>query len=166
MSRVYLLRHATAAVAAPGKRDFDRELTAEGAETAQALGKTMALQHLAPDVVICSTAARARQTFVATSLAQPFRLIETETLYSSGTEGYLAAIRDTPDASSVMLVGHNPTMEDLALGLCGHGDPALLNRLQHGFPTCGLAVIDFDGPLSDIAPESGTLHAFLTPPLH
>ncbi|MGH6760215.1 MAG: SixA phosphatase family protein [Phyllobacterium sp.] len=162
MSRVYLLRHAKAVWASPGMKDFDRPLAAEGIEACKALGIAMSVSGYVPAIVLCSTAKRTRETLSSLNLSPSYRLIESEKLYTQGAETYLKKIRKIEDADSVMLVGHNPTMEDLAIGLCGHGDPRLLSGLNHGFPTAGLAVIDFDGPLAKAKPSKGTLVAFLT----
>ena len=67
------------------------------------------------------------------------------------------------DGGSLMLVGHNPMIEDVACALAGAGDPAALRRLQGGVPVAALAVIAFDGDFAAAKPSSGRLLAFLTP---
>ncbi|MNL85457.1 hypothetical protein D3C87_2137770 [compost metagenome] len=75
----------------------------------------------------------------------------------------MQAIKKNADSDHLMLVGHNPSMEDLALALCGDGEPSSLSRLEAGFPTAALATITFDGPLSDIARGKGFLESFPLP---
>jgi phosphohistidine phosphatase len=165
MSRVYLLRHAKAQWPSPGMRDFDRPLEQRGEQAAQAMGKTMAEAHFLPEVIVTSPSRRTKQTLehLASQLTGPFRLEEDGELFGGAPDAYLSAIRSVENAGSVMLIGHNPMIEDLAIALVGTGEPALVNRLRDGFPTSGLAVIDFDGPLSAVEPAAGTLVTFLRP---
>ncbi|RCS25264.1 histidine phosphatase family protein [Phyllobacterium salinisoli] len=165
MSRVYLLRHAKAAGAAPGMKDFDRPLTREGAEAARKMGSAMAAAGFIPDVAVCSTAKRTRETLdnLRLTLTTSFPGMDSAALYTAGASGYLEAIHAGGDARSLLVIGHNPSMEDLALALAAEGDPASVKRLSQGFPTAGLAVIDFDGPLASAEAGAGTLRAFITP---
>ncbi|GAB1581561.1 SixA phosphatase family protein [Phyllobacterium phragmitis] len=164
MSRLYLLRHAKAIGATPGMKDFDRPLTNEGAEAARRMGSAMAAAGFTPDQAICSTAKRTRETLdnLRLTLTAPFPVLDSGALYTANANGYLDAIRDAGEASSVLVIGHNPAMEELALALATEGHPALLKHLSRGFPTAGLAVIDFEGPLTEAA-AGGTLRAFITP---
>ncbi|KXF77001.1 hypothetical protein ATN84_13520 [Paramesorhizobium deserti] len=165
MSRIYLLRHAKAVAAAPGMRDFDRPLSNGGAKAARNMGSAMAVAGFIPDLAICSTAKRTRETLdnLRLTLTSPFPAADSDALYTANANGYLDAVHDAGDASCVLVIGHNPSMEELALALATKGHPALLQRLSHGFPTAGLAVIDFEGPLADAAAGAGTLRAFITP---
>lgn len=163
MSRLFLLRHAKAAWAQPGMRDFDRPLQAVGRSDAEALGAEMAARGHAPERVLCSTALRARQTWAA--VADPLGVgVETavfeDRLYSSDATGYLTLIQESADAETVLVVGHNPMMEDLAAALAGDGEASMLAA---GFPTCGLAVMRFSDSLREAAPGKGVLEAFLKP---
>ncbi len=164
MSRVYLLRHAKAATALPGMKDFDRPLDASGRELAARLGAAMLANGLVPEKIIASPSARTRETLAAVVSLLPFE-IETEfdrSLYDGDGDPYLAAVVKGGDAGSVMLVGHNPMTEEAAMRLCAGGDPEALSKLQFGFPTGGLAVIDLPGALSDAKPRSGNLTMFIT----
>jgi len=165
MSRIYLLRHAKAIGATPGMKDFDRPLTNGGAEAARKMGSAMTAAGLVPDLAICSTARRTRETIdnLRLTLTASFPVVDSGALYTANANGYLDAIHDAGDASSVLVVGHNPSMEELALALATNGHPVLIKRLSHGFPTAALAVIDFDGPLTEAAAGAGTLRAFITP---
>jgi phosphohistidine phosphatase len=63
----------------------------------------------------------------------------------------------------VLVIGHNPMMEDLAFAVAGNGSEIACAALNSGFPTSGLAVIDFPGSLVSAAPGKGYLEAFITP---
>ncbi len=165
MSRLYLLRHAKAVWADPGERDFDRRLKQSGHADSRNIGEQMAERGLIPDIVLCSTARRARETWDGVAaLIGPMeeRVTYLDGLYSSDAAGYLEIARSAPPAEIVMLVGHNPMMEDLTEALSATGDDDARAVLATGFPKSGLAVIAFDGPLSQAAPGRGRLEAFLT----
>ena len=145
--------------------DFDRSLTVDGLAAARALGKCLAEQRLVPESVICSPAKRTRETWdaVAAELAKPPSVAFLDALYSADSATYLDIIRQHGGDNSTMVVGHNPMMEDLAIALSAEGDEANLAALRGGFPACGLAVIAFNAPLSNIEPSSGRLERFLVP---
>lgn len=164
MARLLLLRHAKAGWAEPGMRDFDRPLDTAGIEDAVAIGVAMGAADFRPDLVICSTARRARQTLDA--IAQHIelgRVLYTDGLYNSDASGYVDIVREAPLAESLLIVGHNPMMEDVAFALSGDGEAEAKSSLAAGFPTSGLAVIGFPGPLCEAAPGKGYLESFLTP---
>lgn len=164
MSWLFLLRHAKAGWAAPGMRDFDRPLDAAGEQDAEAVGVTMHEQGYSPEVVICSSARRARQTLEGIVRNLPAsRIVYTDGLYSTDAPGYVDIVRGAGDAGSILLIGHNPMMEDVAMALSGDGDESARQALIGGFPTSGLAVIRFPGTLAEVAPGKGYLEAFLTP---
>lgn len=164
MSHLFLLRHAKAGWAAPGMRDFDRPLEPNGRTDADAIGAAMVAKSYIPDLVLCSSAKRARETldWVARHTGEG-RVVYSDSLYSTDAAGYVDFIRETADAGEVLLVGHNPMMEDLAMALSGGGNAQATNALNMGFPTSALAVIRFSGALSETAPGKGYLEAFITP---
>ncbi|MGC0052989.1 SixA phosphatase family protein [Brucella pituitosa] len=165
MSRLFLLRHAKAIWAKPAMKDFDRPLDEEGISSLNLLAEAMKTSKLFPDKVLLSASCRTRET--ASSLIERLgidaEMIIDETIYSGGAGEYMQAIKKNADSDQLMLVGHNPSMEDLALALCGDGEPSSLSRLEAGFPTAALATINFDGPLSDIARGKGFLESFPLP---
>jgi phosphohistidine phosphatase len=164
MSRLFLLRHAKAGWAAPGMRDFDRPLEPVGRTDADAIGAAMVARSLLPDLVLCSSAKRARETleWVARHTGEG-RVIYSDDLYSTDAAGYVDFIRETADADQVLLVGHNPMMEDVAMALSGDGDERARIALGSGFPTSALAVIRLPAKLTETAPGKGYLEAFITP---
>ena len=167
MLKLLLLRHAKSSWADPGKTDFDRPLNSRGRAAAPAMGAFIAANGLVPQRIVCSTARRARETLalilphIATDLEATF----TRRLYEADGEGCLKAARDAGGTSNtLLLVGHNPAMEDAAMVLAPTGDPGSLMLLREKFPTCGLAVIEFEGPRWDaVGPGGGRLVAFHTP---
>ena len=86
-----------------------------------------------------------------------------DTLYSEDAAGYLRLIREHGGPGSLLVIGHNPMTEDLAMAVSGDGDETARATLNHGFPTTGLAVVRFDGDLAKAAQGAGHLEAFLTP---
>lgn len=166
MPRLLLLRHSKAAWAQPGMTDFDRPLEPRGRDHARRLGERMKALGLVPDLVLCSTAVRARQTWdgVAETLAPSgHRAEHLDELYTADAVGYLEIVRShAAAAEAAIVVGHNPMMEELAIELAGSGDDKARAVLANGFPTSGLAVLEFSVPLSQAAPRVGTLAAFLT----
>jgi phosphohistidine phosphatase len=142
-SRIYLLRHAEAAWAQPGERDFDRALSEKGYGDAEILADRAADKGYHPDIILSSTAKRCRQTADAVHRAMglSLELRYIDELYNAAPNVYLELL-DTQEANAVMLVGHNPTIEQTLEALIGHEQ--LLRALPGGFPAGGLAVLDFD----------------------
>jgi phosphohistidine phosphatase len=152
-----LLRHAKAET--PGtKADFDRRLTEKGEADAGAAGAWLADEGIVPQLVLCSSAARTRQTWHAAAVAltqgtpggrAPEVHYEDE-LYEGGRTEVIDLLRAVPDdIGTVLVVGHNPTISDVSL---------LLNRDEdrgwEGLKTCGLAVHKFAGSWSATEPGS------------
>lgn len=164
LSRAFLLRHAKAGWARPGMGDRDRPLNDRGRRDARAIGAAMLARSYRPALIFCSPALRARETLDGVAFSLDARnVIFSDALYATDAAGYLAVIRGAGDAESVLLVGHNPMMEDIGTALAAGGDAEALHMLAGGFPTAGLAVIRFETSLSEAAPGRGHLEAFLTP---
>ena len=167
MDTLFLLRHARAGWALPGVRDFDRPLDAAGHAEAEATGEAMRAAAYIPDITLCSNARRARETLEGLAgRSDTGRVRFFDLLYSEDAACYLSLIHQNAEGGSVLVIGHNPMTEDLAVALAGDGDPAARAALNSGFPASGLAVIRFPGGLKDAAPGSGFLEAFLTPGDH
>jgi phosphohistidine phosphatase len=145
-------------------RDFDRPLDASGHADAEATGQAMRAGGYVPDLTLCSNAVRARETLEGIAgHADTGRVIFLDRLYSEDAAGYLAIIRQNGGSGSLLVIGHNPMMEDLALAVAGNGEDGARATLSAGFPTSGLAVIEFPANLADAAPGAGFLEVFLTP---
>ncbi len=83
-----------------------------------------------------------------------------DALYDGDAADYLDIVRGAGEAETVLIVGHNPMTEDLAIALAGGGDSQAIASLGGGFPVCGLAVLEFDTPLDRIVPGAGRLVRF------
>ncbi|MBB3912857.1 SixA phosphatase family protein [Rhizobium fabae] len=142
-NRIYLLRHAESARAEPGQRDFDRPLNEKGYGDAEIIADKAADKGYRPDLLISSTAQRCRDTadavYRAMGLSLEVRYVDA--LYNATVDNYIEIV-DAQEEAAVMLIGHNPTMEQALEALIGH--EAMVSALPGGFPTAGLAVIDFD----------------------
>ena len=167
MARLFLLRHAKAAWPAPGLGDFERALDRTGRAQAAAMGAAMARRGFRPGLTICSTARRAAETWegVLGGLG-PLPAIETvhsARLYNTDARAYLDLLAEHGNGAEIMMVGHNPTIEDVAIAFSGKGDEDARTALQKGFPTCGLAVISLPDDGGKARPEDGRLELFLKP---
>ena len=147
MRYLLLMRHANAAFPDPGMKDFDRPLTDLGWSEARATAQDLHEIGILPDRVYCSTARRARETLDAVTpllTLAPDAIVSVDRLYAGGPSDYvdIAARDDAGDV--IMVIGHNPMIEDAALALSVDGDPASISALRDGFPTAGIAVIRLD----------------------
>jgi phosphohistidine phosphatase len=167
MRRLILLRHAKSDWSARGLRDEDRQLASRGRVAAPKIGAYMALHGLFPDLVLCSTAARARATWllIAEAFDRSFPVVYERQLYETEPMQMLEVIRSTDnDVHVLLVVGHNPGLRDLAELLIASGDVDARQRLLQKFPTAGLAVIDF--PVDDwgkLHAQAGRLDRFVVP---
>lgn len=141
-SRLYLLRHAKSAWASPGERDFTRTLDDEGFAQAEIIADKAADRNYRPDRVVSSTAARCRQTAEAIRRAMDHdvEILFTDTLYNAPCDTYLEIVSANRDSSALMLIGHNPTMEEVLDMLVGSSQAAA--AIPAGYPTAGLAVLE------------------------
>ena len=162
MATIYLLRHAKSRWDEPATTDHDRALAPRGARDAPAMGAHAAAQGWRPDLVLCSTTRRARMTaeaFLQAAGAKP-DVRHLRSIYMASAAHLLGLIRQQR-AASVMLVGHDPGMHELALLLTGANAS---QPLRQKFPTAGLAVIEFAGrTMAEIEPGEGQLAAFARP---
>lgn len=168
MLNLMLLRHAKSSWAETGQADIDRPLNERGKRSAVAMGHYMASNGLAPQRVLCSPARRASETWdlVAAELpGTPDVHIAAEIYDFSGGKTLMECLRHKAgDATSVLLVGHNPSIAALAQTLVGAGNGKLRQRLDEKYPTAALAVISFDlANWESLSAGSGTLLRFVTP---
>lgn len=167
MRRLMLLRHAKSDWPSAPIGDHERPLSARGRDAAPKMGAYMARQGLAPDLTLCSTSVRTRQTYehIAAALQSRADVMFDPRLYHAAPELMIEVIRETrPDTHALLLIGHNPGMQELAELLIVSGDSDLRQRVVEKFPTCALAVIDF--PLDDwceLQPRTGRIDRFVTP---
>ena len=157
MRELILLRHAHAESPAAGQDDRQRPLSAVGLDEARAAGEWLRTHDLRPDRVLCSPAERTRQTFAALGALDCADVREEEAIYEA-SPGTLIALADAHgDARRLLLVGHNPGLEQLA---------ALLHSGQtsdyRGMPPSGIAVLEFLAGAA-IGPGAARLSRFWWP---
>lgn len=165
MPTLLLLRHAKSDWGDPARDDFDRPLNSRGREAAPRMGREIAARGWAPDHALVSPARRARQTWELASaqFPRPLTTAYDRRLYLASPETLLAALRQVEGVpETVVLVGHNPGIGELAKSLAGPGSgkPAL-DALREKFPTAALARFTFAGAWADLAPGAARLTDFL-----
>ena len=170
-----LFRHAKSAW--PDVPDHDRPLARRGIRAAPVMGRWLRDAGLVPGQVLCSTARRARDTwqFAQPGLAATPPVTFDARIYGAAATDLLALVREVPPATgTLLLLGHNPAIEDLALLLAtapgaaaGPGPagaaPSDLERMRSKFPTAAIAVLQFSGTWPGLAPGRARLTAFVTP---
>ena len=149
--RLLLLRHAKSSWDTPALDDHDRPLAPRGERAAPAMGAYFGGTNLRVDRIVSSTAARAWAT--ARLFQQAFDkripLASRRDLYHAEAMDLLVVALEEAHSDNdarIMLVGHNPAMHDLALFLCGKGEPDEVGRLRAKFPTAALAEFDLPEP--------------------
>jgi phosphohistidine phosphatase len=162
VKRLLLVRHGAALGKSSAGEDRDRALTPQGRRAALALGRRLKSNGIRPDHVLCSPARRARENLdgLASGLDPLPPADFSEALYLADTATLLEHLRGVPDETrSLLLVGHNPGLEELVRGLAGP-DTA---ELGSGLPAGGLAVFEISGAWSSLSPSSARLAAFIAP---
>ncbi len=131
-----LLRHAKSSWKRLGLTDHDRPLNKRGRKDAPRLGRFVDEAGVVPDMVISSTALRAAQTAELAVVewgGDPVAVWYSEAIYQADDDGLLAVLAALPhDVSRVMIIGHNPSLEELVTRLTGRSE---------SMPTCSLAII-------------------------
>jgi len=167
MLTLCLLRHAKSSWSNPSLPDRERPLATRGVTDAPLMGKAMADRGIDPELVLCSSARRTRDTLalVLPELRVEPKVVYEDALYHSSPETMLEIIHAIqPGSNRVMLVGHNPEIQSLALDLVGAGAKHFRDRLRTKYSTAGLAVINFPSGLwKSVTVNSGTLNLFLSP---
>lgn len=169
MRQLLLLRHAKSSWDDPSIQDRDRSLNARGRRSAALMRQAMQDLGLAPDVVLVSTARRTMETLEALEPWDDTPLIEPmDSLYLANPMQLTAALHGVAETvRSVLLIGHNPGLHDLALSLTGSRALSAGNSAERalaaGFPTAALAEFTVAGSWWDLREGGGRLVRFLTP---
>ncbi len=168
MRQLLLLRHAKSSWDDPRLSDHARPLNTRGRRAAAAMARAMRDLGLSPDIVMVSSARRTLQTLEALApLEGPPVVVPMDDLYLASWTSLFDTIRSVPEtARSLLLIGHNPGLHDLALALAGTasmaaGGDAL--RLAEGYPTGSLAEFSIAVPWGRIEAGAGRLVRFLVP---
>jgi phosphohistidine phosphatase len=165
MKTLHLLRHAKSSWKDPGLDDHDRPLSKRGRETARGMAAYLRRAKVAPDLVICSTAVRARQTLdpIAKAIKPPKVVLE-KGIYEVAQEKIWKHLWRLPkSADCVLLIGHNPGLHDLALSLADADSRELVPPRGGKFPTGAMASFRFDGAWKKLQPHSAMLFSYTTP---
>lgn len=158
MRELILLRHAHAEPATAGQADLDRPLSPVGLAEAEAAGKWLKENNLLPDCVLCSPSRRTRETLEAVMAAIGYVEKRLEDRIYEATPGTLAALVDERrDLDRVLIVGHNPGLEQL-VALMTDGT----SSDYRGMPPGGVAVLGFAREAT-IEPGVASLNAFWWP---
>jgi phosphohistidine phosphatase len=167
MLTLTLFRHAKSSWTDASLDDFDRPLARRGEAAAPLMGAFLAERGLIPDLILCSGSRRTRQTLglaFGVLKAQPeTRFLDA--LYHATVPALLAIIHGAPStAHHLMLIGHNPGLQALALDLIGGGDPTGRRGIAYKFPSAAIAVMTFDAPnWAAIRSAGAYLTIFMTP---
>jgi phosphohistidine phosphatase len=151
--RLVLLRHAKSSWGDPGLDDRERPLNARGRQAGKLLAAHFAKMQR-PDLVLCSSALRTRQTLdlVAHAWAPPAPAAIEDGLYLASAPALLARLTAVQDeVGTVLVLAHNPGLHHLAEALAAHSSRALRGRLAEKFPTGATATFRFTGPWAGIA---------------
>jgi phosphohistidine phosphatase len=165
MPRLLLLRHAKAERARAGETDHERVLSERGIDDAAAMGKIVAERGDTPDLLLCSTSTRTRQTWneVRSGLGALPEERFLRPIYEA--DDYARILQEEGGAAqSILLIGHNPAMQATAATLAADLAGRDGRRLSAEFPTAALAVLDFDGEWRTLKPRRMRLVAFVAPP--
>jgi phosphohistidine phosphatase len=162
--RLIVLRHAKSAW--PDVDDFDRPLAPRGRRDAPAAGRWLRDAACLPDRVLCSPARRTRETWdlVAEELdAEPPASYD-ERVYGASMSTLLGVVHETPEpVRTLLLIGHNPGLQELTLALAGEAAGDALDRAEEKFPTSAIAVLTFEGSWPELAQGSALLADFTVP---
>ena len=161
--RLFVLRHAKSSWDDPGLEDHDRPLASRGRRACKVMAEHLRTNAIEPDLVLCSSARRTRETLEGVAPTGQ-HMIESE-LFSASTGDLVDRLHRVPDdIGSVMLIGHNPEVQMLALRLARNdGASAERGALERKFPTGALATLTFECAWSELGPGAARLTAFITP---
>jgi phosphohistidine phosphatase len=156
-----VLRHAQTEDSRPGSKDSERRLTPDGERHALEVGDYLRTQGITVDAVLCSSAARARQTLELLKLDDqlgPDRVEIADRFYNAGADTLINAVRELPDDCHVaLLLGHAPGAPGVVYELTDQAisTPEAVSAIEGRFPAAALALLEFEGGWSEI--DAGSL---------
>ncbi|KUM99200.1 phosphohistidine phosphatase [Streptomyces yokosukanensis] len=169
LRRLVVLRHAKSAWP-EGVEDHRRPLASRGLRDAPAAGRALAEADCLPDLALCSTAVRARRTWELASAewGTPPPVRYDSRLYGADVPDLLEVIREAPpEVETLLVVGHNPGLEELVLELARDGLDDTLDQVRTKFPTSAIAVLSWHGTgWPALGPAGGLLTSFTVPRGH
>lgn len=173
MKTVLILRHAKSDWGDPNKTDFDRPLAKRGLEDVPRMGEVLARFECIPDRILASPAQRAKQTaqLVAKACGYQKTIQWEDSFYGGSSPDLIAALQQLPDTvERVMLIGHNPILEETVATLCtphfSDADDGWTDGWAIKIPTAGLVCLDFDiMDWDQLRPGDAVLRWFVIPKL-
>ena len=164
MKYLFLLRHAKSSWDDPELVDHDRPLAPRGRRAAKLIAEHLERERITPELVLCSSAQRTRETLelIAQGLAEGTTVHFERELYAASERRLLERVQALDEGvESVLLIAHNPALEQLALDLAGGGEQLAQVRLK--YPTGALATLEFSGRWLELGPGRAELADFVTP---
>ena len=171
MLTLILLRHAKAEPGSFAVADIDRPLAERGHADAPRMGAWLVAEKLVPDYIVCSSSRRTRETLdrVAPAFGVAIETKFEPAIYEATTMRILTVVRRTPArVRTLLVIGHNPGLEDLTDDLMSKSDKVAGQRFEQKYPTSGLAVLTWPAPSAvdawaKLTPRSAYLAAFTAP---
>ena len=166
MKTLTLLRHAKSGWDDPSLRDVDRALNAKGRRAATTVGHHLRDQGLAFDRVVASPATRVMETLdaVAAGLGRKLSPEWDKRLYLASADQLVEVVGELPaEVDRVLLVGHNPGLQELVLALVLDAAEPLRDAVEQKYPTASLAELTLAGGWSDVGSGTATLTRFVRP---
>jgi phosphohistidine phosphatase len=164
MKQLFLLRHAKSSWDDSELADHDRPLAPRGRRAAKLIAEHLGREGVTPALVLCSSARRTRETLdrISPALGEGISVRIERELYAASEQSLLERLRAVEaGVESLMLIGHNPGVQQLALSLAGAGEK--LAALRSKYPTAALATLEFSGRWADLRPGGAELTDFVTP---
>jgi phosphohistidine phosphatase len=164
IKQLFLLRHAKSSWDDPELADVERPLAPRGRRAAKLVADHIRREEVAPALVLCSPARRTRETLerISPALGEGVSVEIERGLYAASELSLLERLRALDEGvDAVMLIGHNPGVEQLVTGLAGSGE--LLPAVRRKYPTGALATLEFAGRWRELGPGSARLTSFVTP---
>ncbi len=167
MKRLLLLRHGKSSWDDSSLDDIDRPLSKRGRKASDLIGRHLERNRLRPELVLCSPSRRTRETLAR--IEKSFdRILPTRidgALYEATAESLMDRVRHIENmAETILVIGHNPSIQDLALTVVGSGDLEARNQLVEKYPTGALATIIFEiRNWSELLPSGGFLETYVRP---
>ena len=163
---IVLVRHAKSSWDDPALADHDRPLAPRGRKAVRRLRDHLERLGLRPDIVLCSSSRRTRETLegIGTAFGRQTDVQIDRELYAADAEQRLDRLQHLDDQlTCVVLIGHNPGVADLAGLLVGYGDPTMREQAADKFPTAAVAVLSVTGDWSGLQPAVATLDSYWQP---
>ena len=167
MKTIFLLRHAKSSWNKPELDDFERPLAPRGIKSAEKIGKYLKKEKLLPDIIYCSKAVRAKETWelVNRIVKKKNNINYKNKLYMANFSDFLNIIKETKDNfKSLMLISHNPGIENFALEIIKNKESEKYKNIDYKYPTGALSIIKFNiKKWNEVTSSTGEIYEFIKP---